>query len=257
MTLSGLVEYVRRLSAPGKIQHGFSLGVAGSFKLLLAAMLCCGANRANAAISTLTETVSLSPQLAAFSGVPVGFQKFDPSLGKLSSVQIILQGTGEFTQRYENMANQHDTARMRQSLDLILTLPNSGQPFLKAHQVEKHRYSADAFDGVIDFDGSSGKTGVYGVTAENEKVLSSRNNLALFTGSGLADIFLSTRAPFHISGVGQSSAFEAMALTGVDITVIYSFISAPEPAWYGLLAGGLALIAIRAARVRNPSEIQQ
>jgi hypothetical protein len=245
MKLSGIMEYLGKVGSLAKNRRGF---LAGSGLNLIIIVSCCCASRTQAAISTLTETVSLAPQYAGFSSVPVSFQKFDSSLGRLSSVEIILQGTGEFTQRYENTSGRSDAARMRQSITLTLTLPDANKPFLKASQVEKHRYSVGPFDGAIDFAGPSGVTADYEVTAENDKVLSSRKNLALFTGSGFADIFLSTRAAYHISGIGQSSAFEVQALTGADISVIYNYIAVPEPAWSGLLAGGAALVMARMTR---------
>lgn len=242
MKLSGLLERAVRIGVRGKRGRGSSAIAGGGLRCFVVAMCCCSVDQMQAAISSVAETVSLAPQYAGFGSVPLSFQKFDSSLGQLSSVEIILQGTGQFTQRYENTAERADSARMKQTINLMLTLPDADKPLLKAKQVENHRYSVSGYDGVIDFEGTSGVSGFYDVTAEDDKVLTSKKNLAQFTGSGLADIFLSTRAPFHISGVGQSSAFEVQALTGADITIIYNYVAAPEPIWFGAAAGGVALV---------------
>jgi hypothetical protein len=216
-------------------------------------MLLFIGGRGYAAISTVTVTASLRPELANFADVPLSFQQFDPSLGKLSSVEIILQGTGQITQQYENTAYQGDSERVRQTLNLVLAMPNGNGKgsFLKAHQAENHQYSGGSYDGAIDFGGTSGETGIYDITASDEKLLQGKKNLAMFTGSGLADLFLSAKAPFHAVHPAKSSIVEAWALTGADITITYHYIPAPEPAWYGLSAGALGLAAALRRKNKN------
>ena len=242
MTLNGLVECPSRPEVPGKICYGRHIGLASGIKLFFAAVICCIGIRAKAALSTMTVTASVAPQLAGFYDVPVTFQKFDPGLGKLSSVEIILQGTGEISQQYENTADFSSSKHVHQTLNLVLTTQNAGGSFLSAHQNENHKYSAGAFDGDIDFAGPSGDSAIYGVDISKTKVVQSRPNLAMFTGSDLAQMFLSSQTYFRVSPSDKHSIVEAQALVGADISIIYNYISAPEPAWYGMFAGALGLV---------------
>jgi len=225
-------------------------GMDDRLKFFFVVLLCCICIHVEAALSSITVTASVPQQSSDFSDMPVTFQKFDPSQGKLASIEILLQGNGQLTQEFENRANSHNSARVRQTLLLNLTMPDANKSFLSASQTEKHKYAAGPYDGVVDFDGTSGETDIYDVTASNEKLLRSRKDLAMFTGSDLVEMFLSSDSFFHISS-GKNAMFGVEAMTGADITIIYNYTSVPEPVWYGLLAGALALIGALRLQARN------
>jgi hypothetical protein len=210
-------------------------------KLLLAAAVCCFANLAHAALSTLTVNATLPAQAVDFSDQPLTFSQFDPTLGKLQSVRISVHSTSQLTQQYENTSDQEQTIAARQTLDLILELPDGTTPVIKDRQAVAHTYAASEFDGNIDFDGTSGATTDYGISSTNQKLLKSRAKLAMFTGSQLASLFLSANSDFRASNKGNQLVAEAQAFTGVEVGIIYSYIAAvPEPVDYGLAAGLLA-----------------
>jgi len=210
-------------------------------------------NQAHAAISTVSYTTSLAPQSVDFSSQLISVQQFDPSLGSLASVEIILQGTGTFTQQYENLTRHSASANIVQTLDFLLALPTPNANVLKVRQKETHNYQGAAFDGSVDFAGNSGDTATYDIDASKGKTLRSVNQLAAFTGSGLADLFLTTQSAFRASGNSKNSMTAASELVGADITVVYNFISAPEPVAYGLFAGAMVLgTALVRSRTRRP-----
>ena len=239
MKFSGDTRRVGRAGVLGKVWGGFRFCLDKKIKFVFGILTCCICNHSEAALSSLSVSVSV-PQQEDFSDLPITFQKFDPTLGKLSSVEIILQGNGEMTQQFENRAHSQNSARIRQTVLFTLTLPNANNPLLSASQTERHKYSAGPFDGTIDFGGTSGATGVYDVTASADTLLQSRKSLAMFTGTDLGEMFLSSDTSFHIAS-GKNASFAIDALTGADITIIYNFITIPEPVWFGGLAGALAL----------------
>jgi len=218
-------------------------GAAGGAKLLLLAGLCGFVNPARAAISVLTESATLSPQAADFTDQPLTFSQFDPGLGKLKSVRIVVHSTTQLTQQYENTSDQEQAIRARQTFDLLLELPDGTTPILKDHQRVARTYSASEFDGDIDFDGTSGSTTDYQIKSTNQKLLKSKGGLAMFTGSGLASLFLSGNETFQASNKQNQVVAQAQAFAGAEVQVIYSYIAAvPEPAGYGLVAGLVAFV---------------
>ncbi len=248
MKFSGDTRY-GRADVPEQIWRGFRFWAGNSLKLVFSLIFCGGCLHAEAALSSISVTVSV-PQQEDFSDLPITFQQFDPTLGKLSSVEIILTGTGELTQQFENRASTRNSARIRQTVTLSLTMADANKPLLSAKQTEKNKYKADPFDGDIDFGGTSGVTGIYDFTASDDEVLQTKKNLAMFTGTGLADMFLSSESRFHISS-GKNASFAIDSLTGADITVIYNYITVPETAWVGGLAGTVGLVWALRSRTRT------
>ncbi|HWD91566.1 MAG TPA: choice-of-anchor E domain-containing protein [Verrucomicrobiae bacterium] len=215
-------------------------------------MLCGLANLAHGAISTITVSAMLSPQAADFSNQPLSFQQFDPGLGKLQSVRVIVRSTIQLSQQFENTSDQDQAIHSRQTLDLVLDLPDGTTPAVKDRQVVARTYSADAFDGDIDFDGTSGSTTDYEITSSNQKLLKSRAKVAMFTGSGLANLFLSADGTFTASNKQNQLVAQAQALAGVEVQIIYNYIAVvPEPVAYGLAAGVLAFFPIIGLRLRK------
>jgi len=223
-------------------------------KLFLALALCCFANLAHAALSTITVNASLSPQAADYSDEPLSFQEFDPSLGRLKSVRVILRSKSILKQEYENTSDTDRPIRLRQTLDFILELPDATTKILKDRQRVTHKYSTGAFDGDIDFDGTSGGATEYDISTTNQKLLKSRARMAMFTGSGLANLFMSADTTFLVSQKGDVPVTQTEASAGADVTIIYNYIAvAPEPIWYGLFAGVVALVSVFSHRGHRKS----
>ena len=213
-------------------------------------MTGCCAGAAQAAISTITETATLPPEAADYTLQPLSFAQFDPSLGKLQSVQIVVHSTMHLTQQFENTSDQEQNIRARQTVDFVLTLPDGTTPFLKDRQVVARTYSVSEFDGTVDFDGTSGSTTDYQISSTNQKRLKSRDKLDMFTGSGLASLFLSANETFQASDEQNQLVAQSQAFAGAKIDVIYNYIAIPEPVAFGLVAGSVALLSFGAINRR-------
>lgn len=195
---------------------------------------------AHSAIVTETVAASLAPQATDFSDQQIGIQQFDPSLGALQSVEVILQGTGQMIQQYENRAPNSSSITFGQTLNSALTLP--GGQNINIQQSENHTYSAGSFDHVLDFGGTSGGTYNYDVSASSHQLYV--GDLAAFTGSGLAYLFLSGNATFQISDFTGNLIVSGSTTSGADVSVIYTYdaIYVPEPASYGSAIGAAAML---------------
>ncbi|MBC8094638.1 MAG: choice-of-anchor E domain-containing protein [Akkermansiaceae bacterium] len=197
--------------------------------------------RAEAAI--VMTSASVAPQLTGFAGRQMSIARFDPTMGTLMSVGLSLSGTGQMIQRYENEAEAGNYFRFIQSLSLVLKMPDNVTSILTVNQVESHDYSvAVPFDNVLDFGGASGGTHVYGVTASSQRVLTSAPELMAFTGSGMANLFLSASTGTYIYEQQGNALMGVRTLAGADLAITYNYIPVPEPRAMGL-AGGLILLA--------------
>jgi hypothetical protein len=168
---------------------------------------------AHSAIVTQTVEASLAAQPTDFSDQQIGIQQFDPGLGTLESVDVILQGTGQMIQQYENRSPNNSSISFGQTLDFALKLP--GDSSLNIQQSEDHTYSANAFDHVLDFGGTSGGTHTYDVTASGQQFYT--GDLAAFTGSGLAYLFLSANATFQIWDFTGNLIVSGTTTSGADV----------------------------------------
>jgi hypothetical protein len=244
MILSGHFKWARMARVfKFVVSRSFPVVVSGA-RLVFPVTFYCLANPASAALSTISVTTSLSPQTADFSNQPLAFQQFDSGLGNLKSVRIIVHGNSTLTQQFENTSDQDLNIHSHQTVDFILELPDAATQILEDREAVSHSYSLSAFDGNVDFGGTSGSTTQYGITTTNQKLLKDQAKLAMFTGSGLADIFLSATTTFQASKKTTDQLLaQAQALAGADVTIIYSYIAAaPEPGCYGLSGGVIALV---------------
>ena len=192
----------------------------------------------NAALETMTVTGSVLPTDTDYND-SIAIRQFDASLGTLQSVTIMAQGSGQFSQFYQNRSTRSTgTVTISQSLDLILSMPVGG--LLELTQTEPHTYArVPVYDGSDYFKGASSGSKDYAVTAENQVTLTDASSLASFTGSGISDFLVSASgsgASSHINGnflVGWST------IAGLDLAVVFSYIAIPEPSTW--MAGVFAL----------------
>lgn len=218
-----------------------SRGICSSTVLGGLAISCLAVPQsAHTAIVTQTVQASLAAQSTDFSNQQIGVQQFDPSLGTLQSVEVILHGTGQMIQEFENRAPNSSSITFGQTLNSALTLPGGQQ--MNIQQSENHTYSADAYDHVLDFGGTSGGTHTYDVTASSQQLYT--GDLAAFTGSGLAFLFLSANATFQVLDFTGNLIVSGTTTAGADVSVIYTYDAAfiPEPRIFGIALGAAAFV---------------
>jgi hypothetical protein len=174
-------------------------------------------------------------------------------LGILNSITLDLNGSFAGTVGIENLSNAPDQAAgiITGSISVATTGQLLAAQVFPAATGPIHNFTA--FDGVIDFAGSSGATdSVSGSpVATSVTALASSPAIPLFTGPG--QIFLTlTATSFPIAQGMQREAVEETAnATGiVQLTYSYTAVSAtPEPGTLALLGCGvLALPWLRRRR---------
>jgi len=200
------------------------------------------ATAANAATVSYDESVG---DTATDWAQVLNLPKFNPALGTLTKVTLTLFGRVDGTVRAENESpTSPSTTTLTLAAKIIAevagaTLEVVVEPF------DEEVVVLDAFDGILDFGGTSGRT--FASFATDEKSESTMADLLPFIGLGLIDVNVSANGTSAGSGGGNlllSFASTAQAKT----TVTYTYSEIPLPAGLPLLAtavGGLALLRRR------------
>ncbi len=217
-------------------------------KLSLLAALAASlvATSATADTQMISFSDSIPSQTTSFDDT-LTIPLFDSTLGELCEVKLVLLGDVSGTASYENL----DTSPANITLSLIatLTLQRPDLSFLVdvvplANQLD----SPSAFDGMIDFGGTSGNsfTGLSG-NAMDMVVLTDALDLALFTGVGSLSLPVSAAGMSNASGGGNIiSQFSTSAGAGVEVTYTYKTAPVPEPTSIAVV--GLGLVGVLAVR---------
>jgi len=175
--------------------------------------------------------------------------QFDASLGPLQSVSITLEGLIDGTGAAESEDGSPSVITLELGVGFTADLSALTIADLVVDVAASDTFNATAFDGVIDFAGTSGISGVP-LSGSDTGGTSTSNaaDLALFTGLGTIS--------FDITADGQSTATGAGNVIsqfatngGAILTVTYNYGEIPAPAPLALLALGMLGIA-RARRAK-------
>jgi hypothetical protein len=176
-----------------------------------------------------------------FTNQSLTIPKFDASFGTLTSINILLTGFELGNASYESLDGSPTNVTLNLAATVTLFDPANNQ-LVVALPTFSNTYAATAFDGALDFGGTSGAafTGLFNFDAVSG-TFSSAGDLATFTGSG--NIVL----PVHALGNSQANGsgnlvtlFQNTASAQVQITYNYRDNSeAPEPATMGLFGSAL------------------
>jgi hypothetical protein len=201
---------------------------------------------ADAASISYTDSISLATTNWTDS---VSIQKFDPSLGTLTNVEIELIGSVLGTARAESLDAQAAQITLNLAATITLTRPDMSV-LAVALPVSASVFNATAYDGVIDFGGTSGIT-LPGLTSSDSDTIISpppASDLALFTGVGTILLPVMANGSSSASGAGNLiTQFNTQASASVKVTYYYDAAVVPEPASVAMAAmgvigvGGLAL----------------
>lgn len=166
--------------------------------------------------------------------------KFDPSLGTLTGVSWTFGGNVAGNAQAESL----DAAPAVLSLDLKATItvqkPGGGQ-LAQVIPVVNNTYNASAFDGTIDFGGTSGVSflGLTGSGSDSGSVPSS--DWADWTGIG--NVTLATDAVGASAGTGAGNLITLFNTdAGADFRVTYSYDPAVVPEPGTLAMSGVVLL---------------
>lgn len=196
---------------------------------------------ANAGISlTQSFTASVATQRTNWVENLV-FPKFDPTLGTLTNVTFTISGTVSGSAAFENRDADSATITVNLQARIGLQRPDLTN-LVVVIPIATNTETVDAFDGVIDFGGASGRT----YTALNSTVTDSSStsaavDLALFTASFAGEnITLPSFATGESNGSGAGNLTLDFATFGsAEAKVEYTYVPAPgAAALFGLV--GLA-----------------
>lgn len=169
--------------------------------------------------------------------------KFNPALGTLTQVNIFLDGDVSGTAKYESQDGSASVISL--NLQATITLQKPDLSFLVdvvplANVVD----NATAFDGIIDFGGTSGNTfNNLSGNASDSVSLTTPVDLALFTGPGSISFPAAAVGSSNATGAGNLiSQFSSFAGAGVEVEYIYDEAVVPEPATLALTS--LALLGL-------------
>jgi protocatechuate 3,4-dioxygenase beta subunit len=176
--------------------------------------------RINTNSTTLSHTISFPDtptDWTATQSVP----QFDPSLGTLTSVEIINSDPIKNTIRVENLDTASATIHATVSGDLKLSGPSIAglDTALSADQT----FNATAFDGTIDFGGTSGHTFAPQTTnGSNSTVLTAATDLAKYEGTGTVSFTEATHASSTATG-SANLLLQVNTTAAATVNVIYHY----------------------------------
>jgi hypothetical protein len=191
---------------------------------------------------SVVYTGSYGPTTTDIIDQMIALQGFNTALGTLNSVTIDFTGTGQFKQYYENLDGPGSITYTTDSLAVNLLMPDNSTQLFNFNQNEVHTYTFTAYDGTLDYGGTSGGTYYYPVNMVGSTSLTSPANLTQFTNPGLLDLYLNASGAVGWTISGGNNNVGAGLTAGADISVTYDYTPVPEPSSLGLLIGGLGLL---------------
>ena len=219
--------------------------------------LMAHAGAANALVKTYTTTFDLAP--TDIENELLSVQKFDGSLGILESVTIGFEAEIVGNALVESLDAQAQdlTFNLLGDLTLVEATDSLDNPLFAASVEASDSFSATAFDGAIDFGGTSGQ-GFNGLTDgfSGQEIYSDQAILDFFTGPGNVDFLFSADTTSNVTGAANIASIISTQ-AGASVTVSYKYAEVvtkdvPEPsALLGLgLVTGVGLLATKKYRER-------
>ena len=147
--------------------------------------------------------------------------QFDPSLGTLTSVDLIAQGSTSTHAVAENMDAGTAAIKAEVSADIKF---NVGGTTLEATPSTTVNVTAQGFDGQADLKGASSHNfGTIPLTGSfNSTTLTDASSLAAFTGTGTVPVSQQTNAKACVCGAGNLLAMVSTQSSG-SVKVVYHY----------------------------------
>lgn len=214
--------------------------MTNTVKFLFASALAVAS--ANAATITYNSgTISDTPTNWSSS---LGLQEFNPTLGTLNSITFTLNGDVSGSVKVENTGSSAATVNSALAATLTLERPDTTQLVVVLPKAT-FTDSLSAFDGTIDFGGTSGVThsGISASTSQVSATLTDATDLALFKGTGILSLPAVAVGSSAANGGGNLVA-QFISDAGASASVTYDYTpgtpaTTPEPSSMALMGLGL------------------
>lgn len=150
--------------------------------------------------------------------------QFDPARGILTQIELILAGEVNGSVRIENLDAAAATITAESISDIVLERPD-GTFITMATPNSARSVTLTAFDGTVDFAGSSGTflEDMVGIDISERTVYTAFNDLEPFVGSGSIELAVGATGRSRATGAGNLGlSFSTMAGAAITVTYVYT-----------------------------------
>jgi hypothetical protein len=202
--------------------------------------LALGASAATVQLPTITTATAYDVE---YNGGDLSFDKFNPSLGNLTSVQFELFNTVNGSIYVSNDALSGAPATFTITTGGQLDSAVGGGTLSTLATTTKVFTLAAGADSTLTLDPW---------TTTNSVTINSAGQLGAFTGPGTYHALLSGWSSDSLSGTGNASYFTNITMDGyAKVTYTYTTLPVPEPETYAMLLAGLGLVGAIARRRKS------
>lgn len=202
-------------------------------------IICLFLVTSSAHAKTLSFTDTITPKVVDWEDTLI-LSKFPPGIGALTRIDIDIKTSIEGMIQVENLEDQSTVISSLTNIDVMVTRPD--ESIIAASVADAATDDAfSAYDGVQDFDGSSGKEYPLNALREEKTALDSLStaDIALFTGTDFVELPVVAFGETVFTGVGHLMA-EANISAAASISVTYTYTE-PDVSLQIVPAGSFAV----------------
>lgn len=149
--------------------------------------------------------------------------QFDPALGELNGIELALSAQVDGKGQFESLDAQSATITVKLIAKVDLMRPD-GAWIVDANPQASEQVNVTAYDGTLDFDGTSGKTfsQMIGYDKSDTITFQSASDFSLFIGTSMLDLPVQAFGESRGEGAGNLAlSFTTAATARVSVKYIY------------------------------------